>query len=108
MRETNILVPHSFEFTKVEQLVEAICTGDGLRMTLKGTLAQYPGSIHWHWKKGSQPGVLELTAWSRERRLWCTVHENRRGAWIEAAVAQLKTQLEASLQRAEANVISDE
>jgi hypothetical protein len=108
VQETNLAVPSGFAFSDVEQIVENGCTGCGLRMTLKGTLAQYPGSIHWHWKKGGQPGVLELTAWPGKRRLWFTVHENRRGAWIEAAVAQLKSQLEASLQREGANVVSDE
>ena len=108
MRETNVLVPNGFEFSKVEQIIEGACTDYGLRMTSKGMLVHYPGSIHWHWKKESQAGVLELTGWPRAGRLWFAVHDNRRGAWIDAAIAQLKTQLEASLQREASNVISDE
>jgi hypothetical protein len=71
--------------------VEACVAAAGLRVTLKTTLAQYPGSVHWHVKQGRERGILEMTWWPQERRLWLAVHANRAGEWTEAAAARLKT-----------------
>ena len=38
-------------------------------MCAKGTLASYPGCIHWHLKMGTQKGHLEITWWEAENRL---------------------------------------
>jgi hypothetical protein len=35
--------------------VERACSAIGLAVTLRGTLAAYPGSTHWHVKKDNAP-----------------------------------------------------
>jgi hypothetical protein len=60
-----------------------------LRITLKGTLKQFAGCIHWHLKKGSERGTLELTLWPEQQRLWVTIQEGRKAGWIAAAAHSL-------------------
>jgi hypothetical protein len=72
-------------------ILEKVCSSQGLTLTLKGTLAQYPRSIHWHY----QPGRLEITFWAQYRRILFTVHPRRTGAWISAAMEQIVRSLEA-------------
>jgi hypothetical protein len=81
----------------VEAAIEACIAQAGLHITMKGTLATYPSSIHWHLKQGNERGVLELTWWPEQRRLWLSVHRNRTAPWITAAQSQLKQALEATL-----------
>jgi hypothetical protein len=82
---------------EMETAVEACVTEVGLHVTLKGTLAAYPGSLHWHIKRGKERGVLELTWWPEQHRLWFSVHRNRTAPWIETAQSQLKQAIEAAL-----------
>ncbi len=42
-------------------IVERIYLAESLTVTLRGTLASYSGSIHWHFKNGKARGTLELT-----------------------------------------------
>ena len=80
-----------------ESLIETCCRDAGLIRSLKGTLAQYPGCIHWHWKRRREPGTLEVTLWPRENRLWLSIHTNRSGGWTEAAAPALRENLAARL-----------
>jgi hypothetical protein len=82
-----------------ESLIETCCRDAGLIQGLKGTLIQYPGCIHWHWKRHGEPGTLEVTLWPRENRLWLSLHANRFGAWTEAAAPALRETLRARLAR---------
>ncbi len=82
------------EPAQITQRIAAAIAQSGLRITLQGTLAAYPGCLHWHLKQGKEPGTLELTWWPAQRRLWFKVASGRRGAWIEVAVAQFRGQLE--------------
>ena len=66
----------------------------GLGVSMRGTLAKYPGCAHWHLKKGRERGTLEVTLWPRERRLWLSVQSGRTGPWIDGAIKQLKAALE--------------
>ncbi|HEX9840420.1 MAG TPA: hypothetical protein VGA72_13805 [Anaerolineales bacterium] len=79
------------------RVVEHICVANGLTCTMKGTLAGYPGCVHWHFRKGKQKGLLEITWWELERRLWFKVAQNRKGEWIEDGILLLKEQIERSL-----------
>jgi hypothetical protein len=83
----------------VEGVVERACAAEGLRLTLKGTLAGYPGCVHWHYKKGKERGTLEITWWESKRRLWFKVAAGRTGEWIEAAAEKLKKRIEKQLMR---------
>jgi len=70
--------------------IEAAFAAAGLRVTLRGTLRSYPGSIHWHLKRGRDAGTLEVTFWPRQRRLWLTIHEGRGAPWMDEAGARLQ------------------
>ncbi|MBI3242694.1 MAG: hypothetical protein HYZ49_10420 [Chloroflexi bacterium] len=97
MTEIEIPVPLSAKPTLAPRTVERACTTLDLTLTLKGTLAKYPGCIHWHYKKGKERATLEITWWPRERRLWLKVARNRRSDWIEDAIPRLKRYLESKL-----------
>ena len=69
--------------------VEAAVGRVGLVVSMKGTLAKFPGCTHWHLKRGGERGVLEVTLWPAEKRLWLSVQDGRKGAWIDEAVERL-------------------
>lgn len=93
MIEVELQIPDSIEPETVIRAVEQICAFHGLTCTLKGTLVRYPGSIHWHFKRGRQKGTLEIT-WERENRLWFKVADGRTSEWINVSLPQLKEQIE--------------
>ncbi len=78
--------PHDDPATVIENL----CLANGLRQTLRGTLAAYPGCIHWHYKLNAQPGVLEITWWPEKKRAWVKVAANRGGVWITDMVPRIQ------------------
>jgi len=94
MIEVQLQIPDSVNLEPLVRVVEHTCIAHGLTCTLKGTLASYPGCVHWHFKKGIQKGILEITWWETESRLWFKVAHNRRGEWIEASIPLLKEQIE--------------
>lgn len=94
MLEIDINVPSQIELAQWESAIEAGCLAHGLRVTLKGTLAQYPGSVHWHLKQGRQSGTLELTLWPPKQRLWFKIGAHRQGVWMGSVVPRLKKHLE--------------
>lgn len=65
--------------------MEAEATRQGLHWT-KGTLKTLSGSVHWHFKKASQKGMLEATWHPSAGRLWLKVAANRQATWIDAAI----------------------
>jgi len=89
MIEVNIEIPENANTDIVVNSVEGVCLQHQLSCTLKGTLAKYPGSIHWHFKAGKQKGTLEITWWENKNRLWCKVAEGRTGKWIEENLPQI-------------------
>jgi len=95
MLEVEISVPPTT--SNVEAGVEAACAAESLRLTLKNTLAKYPGCVHWHFKKDSQSGTLEVTWWETQRRLWFSVQAGRKGEWMGAALPRLKRALEKAM-----------
>lgn len=52
----------------------------------KTTLSTYKGSIHWHLKDGKKTGLLEVTYWPQQARLWVDIHDNRRKEWNLALI----------------------
>ena len=97
MIEVEFQTPADARSDGVVRIVEQVCIDHGLRCSLKGTLAGYPGCIHWHYRKVRQKGTLEITWWERENRLWFKVAKGREGAWMEESIAELKEQIENSL-----------
>ena len=101
MTELEILWPDNASVTDVVTAIETCCRAYTLTQTLKGTLAKYSGCVHWHFKQGkakgvgTPKGVLEITLWPNQHRLWFGVHENRKAEWIDDAMTHLKTAIEA-------------
>src|SRR5580692_7530345 len=95
MIETEFELPESCGLRNVERTVERLCRTRGLLMALKGSLSQYPGSIHWHFKKERQNGTLEITLFPTKSRLWSKVQDRRKAQWIEETLPGFKKDLEA-------------
>lgn len=97
MQQTNIPIGPSATDAAVQRRVVKVCDDLGLMIASRSTLAMYPGSVHWHVKKPSHTGTLEITWWPMERRLWLSVHANRSGDWVDNAVMRVKEELSSRL-----------
>ncbi len=91
---TNLEVDISRAAGNLENALERMCQAIGLSVTMKTTSAKFPGSIHWHWKKGRERGTLEATLWPAQNRLWFSMQDGRSADWVMLAAYQLKAQLE--------------
>lgn len=69
--------------------IEEMAKGQGLTMTQRTTLSTKKGSYHWHFKKGKEKGVLEVTYWPKRNTLWFDIHENRKVDWNIAVIGPL-------------------
>ena len=94
MVELNIEIPEDTDAAILIDAVERVCLAHNLNCTLKGTLRQYPGSVHWHFKKGKQKGTLEITWWESKNHLWFKVADRRTGKWIEDSMPQIKKEIQ--------------
>ena len=99
MRELEIAVPAGADLSGADRIVEMVCKDAGLTLTMRGSLATYPGRIHWHYKSGKQKGTLELTMLVEARRLWAKVHSGRQAPWIDEMLPALKRSLEEKLRQ---------
>ena len=97
MKDVEFLVPRGSNLEDAEEKIEKSCAGRGLRMMMKKPLGKFPGSIHWHYKKNSEPGTLELTLWCEKHRVWATIHDNRSAEWIEEELPGLRKAIEREL-----------
>jgi hypothetical protein len=97
MIELDVPVPAEADLAHLEEIVETVCAGASLRRALKGTLASYTGSVHWHYAQARQRGILEITWWPARRRLWFKVSAGRSAPWIAARLPQLQQSLETAL-----------
>ena len=97
MIERPVRLPATLDPLRVPELVEGACDALGLVVSLRGTLRQYAGCLHWHCKRGKSPGTLEVTWWPRERRLWLSVQAGRQAEWTNGALGQLAAALAARL-----------
>jgi hypothetical protein len=97
MREVEFCVPLSARLSHGAAAIEAACSAEGLEIGMKGTLASFPGSIHWHFKKPRERGTLEITLFPRDRRIWAQIQDGRRADWIEPCLKNIKHAVEAEL-----------
>ena len=97
MIEVELQIPTDAKSDSVINVVEQVCNAYGLTQALKGTLASYPGCIHWHVKNGREKGTLEITWWETANRLWFKVADGRMGKWIDESMGELKKRIESSL-----------
>lgn len=93
MRKSEIIWPVGAEVEQIAQSVERCALEQGLVLTLRDTLRSYPGSIHWHWKRGQERGVLEITLWPQANCLWFSVQAGRTAGWIDALLPILHTSI---------------
>jgi hypothetical protein len=84
----------SKKFERMEAVIEEVCRESGLILKLKSSLAKYPGSVHWHFKKGTERGTLEITFWKKEKRAWFSVQSKRTGSWIPKTIRTLRKKIE--------------
>jgi hypothetical protein len=94
MTEVEFTVPQGYSLSGAAALIEKACRDCDLRVSTRATLASYPGCIHWHVKRGIQPGTLELTLWESKRRMWASVQDGRHAAWIDEALPRVKDAIE--------------
>ncbi len=99
MNTAEVKLPSAADLRSVEGLVQKTCTARGLEMAMKTSLKSYPGSAHWHFRKGNQPGTIEIIFWKDGRRLWIAVHSNRAGSWTAEEMRGLKSELQEKLGR---------
>jgi hypothetical protein len=81
-------------FSRLAQTIDEMSARHGLSISMKGTLKKFPGSIHWHLKKGRECGTLEVTLLPAERRLWFSMHDNRSAEWVMEMAREFKRQIE--------------
>ena len=97
MIEVDLQIPAHASSEHVVQVVEQVCSSDGLTCTRKGTLAVYAGCIHWHFKMDKRKGTLEITWWESKNRLWFKVAKGRTADWMAESITELKRKIENSL-----------
>jgi hypothetical protein len=73
--------------------VEKTCGALGLECTMRGALKSLPDNVHWHFKKGKLPGVLEITLLLKEHKLILNCKKNRQGEWVGDVVEGLRRRL---------------
>ena len=99
MTQLCVHIPPQFPAERVAAVVDAAVQQMSLDIVSRGTLKTYPGSVHWHTKRDTESGTLEITWWPQRRRLWLKVQRGRTAKWIDEAMPQLKAQLEQALHR---------
>jgi hypothetical protein len=89
-----IAIPSGLASEALIAQIERSVTAAGLSLGERMMLRTYPGSSHWHVRQPGTTGVLELTYWPSQPRLWFAVHANRQAAWIAPAIERLRASLE--------------
>jgi hypothetical protein len=79
---------------RLSEIIDEISADQGLSIRMKTSLAKFPGSIHWHLKKGRERGTLEVTLLPAKQRLWFSMHENRSADWVMSAAQEFKRRIE--------------
>jgi len=98
MTVDEIALPMNFPLAEAARILEEAATADGLRVAVRGTNTEYPGSILWHWKRGKEAGTLKATLiQGRSRRILLTVEDSRPAPWTEPALERIGDILRARL-----------
>ena len=94
MTDIEVGVPNGWSADTIAREIETVGTSLGLFARIQGSLAKYPGSIHWHFGRTGHSGTLEVTFMPNIPRCWISVHENRNADWVRLAVIDFKSRLE--------------
>ncbi len=97
MREIEILLPPAVAPDAVTRAIDASVAECGLTVTLRDSLKKFPGCVHWHLKRGLEPGTLEVTLWPSQHRAWLSVQKGRAAPWIEVELKRLDDALQRRL-----------
>jgi hypothetical protein len=98
VKEIEFSVPRHCDLSSAERLIEEVCSGRGLQIAMKGSLSEYPGCIHWHFKNEKRDkGTLELTLHIPQGRIWAQVKAGRKAQWIDAELPHLRRAVEREL-----------
>ena len=95
MKQYELSISPNADLGHAAKIIEACCTAEGLRVSLKSSLKKFPGSKHWHFKLCDNPGTLEITLW--QRRILCSVRKGRTAPWIERVLPKVCQSVEARL-----------
>lgn len=94
MDESDIPLPASTTTDQIKKSVQGACEALGLTISMETSLSSYPGSVHWHIKKGKEKGTLELTTWPGRRLLWAKIQAGRRAEWIDSTLHELSRKIQ--------------
>jgi hypothetical protein len=97
MQEFEFHVPPSAQLANVDSAIESTCLAEGLQVGLKTSVASVPGSVHWHFKRPGERGILEITSSLPDRRIWAQIQSGRRADWIEPCLERVRIKLEQAL-----------
>jgi hypothetical protein len=101
MYELDIPLSERLTVERATQLVEALANAEGLDVRLRGTLARYPGSLHWRLAAPTARDTLEVTYWPARNRLWLSIQAGWGADWIPQAVPGLQAALDPAAERAQ-------
>ena len=96
MREIELPLPSNHNRREAQRAIDAAARECRLTITLRGTLAKFPGCIHWHLKNGRERGTMEITFWPKERRAWFSIQSGRRAPWIVPMTGKLRESVTAN------------
>jgi hypothetical protein len=94
MQEVEINLSGITDQEKIERVIEQVCLAQDLRRTIKGSLQQCPGCVHWHYQKPGAVGTLEITYWPQENRCWFPFRDGRAKSWVVEMMDVLKVEIE--------------
>lgn len=97
MEDVEIALPRDASAETVTQAIDDAVAQSELTVTLRDSLKKFPGCIHWHLKRGREPGTLELTFWPREHRAWFSVQRGRAAPWTAEALSDLEQKVQRQL-----------
>jgi hypothetical protein len=83
LRDIEIHIPSQADCSQLERSIDQAIAAIGLNVTLRSSLAKFPGCVHWHVKQGREPGTLEITLWPQKHRAWFTIQDGRKAPWID-------------------------
>jgi hypothetical protein len=93
MTKHELTISREADLGSANKIIEACCTAEGLRVSLKTSLKKFPGSKHWHFKLDDSPGTLEITLW--QHRIWCSVRAGRTAPWVKRVLPKVCQSVEA-------------
>jgi hypothetical protein len=97
MKEFEFNILKACDLSGAEEMIERAAAELGLTIGMKGSLASYPGCVHWHFKNRGHKGTLEITLWPKNRRIWAQVQDGRKAEWIDEELPRLRGLIEREL-----------